>query len=324
MSAQSAHRQSGLILMSMDGQEPAAWRTCFEQLAPARRIVTERGNGHDDQIEYAVVWKQPTGLLSGLPNLKAVFSIGAGVDHVLIDDSLPDVPVVRVVAEDLTNRMSEYVVWQVLDQFRQGPAYRDLQRQAKWEWLPQTAARAVTVGIMGLGVLGLDAARKLSMMGFSIAGWSRTPKSVGGVATYDGGDGLDEFLGASDIVVVLLPLTPATTGILNYALFRKFRRPTVMPGGPVLINAGRGGLQVEADIVRALDEGLLGFASLDVFETEPLAADSPLWKHPKVTVTPHAGGNSDPDALVPLMIGQMDDHDSGLPLKNVVDRKAGY
>ncbi len=313
----------GTILISTDEASLPAWVGVFERLAPDRRVVTGRSADHDGDIEYAVVWSQSPGLLIGLPNLKAVFSIGAGVDHVLADESLPDVPVVRVVADDLTNRMGEFVVWQVLDQFRQGPAYRDLQRQATWKWLPQTAADAVTVGIMGLGVLGQDAARKLAMIGFKLAGWSRTAKSVEGVATYAGEDGLGPFLGASDIVVVLLPLTPATSGILNYELFEKFRRST-MPSGPVLINAGRGGLQVETDIIRALDEGLLGSASLDVFETEPLPAESPLWRHPKVTVTPHAGGNSEPEALVPLMIAQMEDHDRGRPLRNLVDRAAGY
>ena len=315
---------SGTILLSVTGFDPVVWRDALQAHAPHRPVVTEPAEAGDASIDYAVVWKQPAGVLADLPDLKAIFSIGAGVDHIIADPTLPDVPIVRVVVDDLTDRMSEYVVWQVLDHHRKGPRYRRQQAERLWnEDRMQPAARDVTVGIMGLGVLGQDAADKLGMLGFRLAGWSRTPKAVDGVQTFAGETGLDGFLAASDIIVCLLPLTDATRGILSKPLFAKMKRRG--PLGPaILINAGRGDLQNEADILAALENGWLGAASLDVFKTEPLPETSPLWTHPRVTITPHASATSVPSALVPPMVAQMDAHDRGEPLKHLVDRQAGY
>lgn len=317
--------QPGTILLAMTGFDPVIWRQALERHAPDRPIVTEPAEPGDPSIRYAVAWHPEPGSLADLPNLAAIFSAGAGVDHVFADTGLPpNVPIVRSVAADLTERMSEYVVWQVLDHHRKGPRYRRQQAGAVWnEDRMQPPARDVTVGIMGLGVLGLDAAGKLDMMGFRLAGWSRTRKKIDGIATYHGEDELEAFLKTSDIVVCLLPLTPATRGILSKPLFARMKRRG--PLGPaILINAGRGGLQNEADIVAALDNGWLGGVTLDVFQTEPLPEHSPLWAHPRVTITPHAAATSMPDALVPPMIAQMEAFERGGTLRNVVDRESGY
>ncbi|GIL01227.1 MAG: glyoxylate/hydroxypyruvate reductase A [Alphaproteobacteria bacterium] len=315
--------ERGRVLLAVTGWDPGPWLAEFARAAPDREIVRAPAGPDDPTIRYALVWKPPPGLMSRLPNLAAIFSLGAGVDHVIDDTTLPDVPIVRIVADDLTNRMSEYVVWQVLDHLRQGRLYRAWQARRQWREAPQPAAGDVTVGIMGLGALGTDAAGKLAMLGFRLAGWSRRPKHLAGIACHSGEDGLAPFLGTSDILVVLLPLTAQTRGIINRRTLALMKRETPL-GGPVLINAGRGGLQVEADIVEALDNGALMAASLDVFETEPLPATSPLWDHPAVTVTPHAAATSDPRRLVPIMARQMDDFEAGRPLANLVDRKAGY
>lgn len=316
--------EPGAILLSVTGFDPAVWLEELKRQAPGRRIVTEPDGDGDPSIRYAVVWKQRPGILNRLPNLAAIFSIGAGVDHIFKDPEVPDVPIVRAVADDLTERMSEYIVWQVLDHHRKGPRYRRQQADRVWnEDRMQPAARDVTVGILGLGLLGLDAARKLRLLGFNVAGWSRTEKTVEGVYTHAGEEGLDGFLAVSDIVVCLLPLTPATEGILSKPLFARMKRRG--PLGPAtLINAGRGGLQNEADILAALENGWLGAASLDVFQTEPLAETSPLWTHPRVTITPHAAATSVPAALIPPMIAQMEAYERGEPLTNLVDRQAGY
>lgn len=307
------------ILLAVTGFDPAVWHASITDHSGDRAVVLDGQDFDRNDIGYAVVWKQRPGALNDLPNLKAIFSVGAGVDHIFAEGTLPDVPIVRAVADDLTDRMSEYVVWQVLDHHRKGPLYRRRQSQKIWqEDLRQPAAKDVTVGIMGLGVLGTDAARKLSALGFQVSGWSRTAKTLDGVACHHGPDGLNRFLGDADIVVCLLPLTPETKGILSAPLFIK------MKPGAVLINAGRGKLQVEPDIEVALERGILSACTLDVFETEPLPADSALWSHPRVTVTPHAAASSMPDALVPPMIAQMDAHDRGEPLVNVVNREAGY
>ena len=312
----------GRILLAVAGNyDPEPWRARL--VAGGREVVTSPAGPADPDIDYAVAWNHKRGLLSALPNLKAIFSVGAGVDHIFADADLPQVPVVRVVVESLTGQMNEYVAWRVLDHHRQGATYRSQQVGKIWNEPPQPSAGAVSVGIMGLGHLGSSAARTLLALGFRVNGWSRNARNVEGVSSFAGGDGLKPFLAATDILVVLLPHTPATEGIIDYDLLRGLRRDNAL-GGAVLINAGRGKLQREADILRALDDGTLKEASLDVFETEPLPQASLLWAHPRVFVTPHAAAASDPDDIVPKMLAQMDRFERGEPLENVVDMQAGY
>lgn len=316
--------EKGRILLAVTGWEAGDWRTGLQRAAPDRDVVTEPDGPGDPSIHYAVVWKPKPELLSDLPNLKALFSLGAGVDHVMGLKGLPDVPVVRVVSPDLTARMSEYVVWQVLDHHRLGPRYRAQQQARIWEEArDQKAAGEITVGMMGLGELGRDAAEKLRAVGYRLTGWSRTRRTLAGVTCFAGREELGAFLSSADIFVVLLPLTPDTAGILDRNCFAQMRTDTAF-GGPVLINAGRGGLQVEADILAALETGQLSAVSLDVFAGEPLDPQSPFWSHPKVTITPHAAAASMPSSLVASMAAQMNAYDRGEPLRNLVDREAGY
>jgi glyoxylate/hydroxypyruvate reductase A len=261
--------------------------------------------------------------LKTLPNLKIIFSLGAGVDHLIFQDDLPDVPMVRMVNDDLTQRIVEWVVLQVLIHHRQQRRYDRLQRQRHWQELRQPAAPEMRVGVMGMGVLGRRAAAMLAALGFQVAGWSRGGSSVDGVESFVGAGALDGFLGRTDILVCLLPLTAETRGILAMPLFAKLARDGAMKR-PVLINAGRGGLQIEADILRALDEGVLGGASLDVFEREPLDPVSPLWGYANVVITPHCAGWSSPSALVPAILRQIEAFEAGEPLTHVVDRATGY
>ncbi|MBZ9701089.1 MULTISPECIES: glyoxylate/hydroxypyruvate reductase A [unclassified Mesorhizobium] len=312
--------EKGKILLAVTGFHPQRWR---ELLSAEREVVLEPDGASDPSITYAVVWKQRPNLLGSLPNLRAIFSIGAGVDHIFSDPSLPDVPIVKVVAGNLAQHMTEYVVWRVLDHHRQGLLYRSQQPKKIWREPAQRTAEDISVGIMGLGSLGRAAASALLSLGFAVNGWSRTDRPMEGVATYCGEAGLIPFLNATDILVVLLPLTPDTKGIINYGVLKELRKRNGL-GGSVLINAGRGRLQKDADIVRALDDGTLKEASLDVFEVEPLPKTSPLWAHPKVFVTPHAAATSDPVHLAPIMLRQMDAFERGEKLENLVDRKAGY
>lgn len=310
----------GRILLSVTGFNPHRWH---ELLSSERDVVLEPDGPADPAITYAVVWKQKPNILSRLPNLRAIFSIGAGVDHLMTDPGLPDVPIVRVVDANLTQHMLEYIVWRVLDHHRQGALYRAQQPQKVWHEPPQRTAADISVGIMGLGSLGQAAAKALLGLGFVVNGWSRGDKVMAGVTTYAGDKGLVPFLNATDILVVLLPLTKATQGMINYGLLRELRRRNGL-GGTVLINAGRGKLQKDNDILRALDDGTLKEASLDVFEVEPLPKTSGLWKHPKVFVTPHAAATSDPAHLVKPMLDQMSAFERGEKLRNLVDRDAGY
>ena len=311
----------GRVLLATNKTDTQLWTELLGQTG--RDVVTTPDRREDPSIHYAIAWHQPPDVLGHLPNLKAIFSLGAGVDHVLKDPTLPDLPIVRVVSENLAQHMVEFVTWRVLDHHRQGAQYRLQQTRTEWNELSQPISSEISVGFMGIGELGRKAAAAVAALGFPVNGWSRRPAEIAGMTTFAGADGLPHFLAATDILVVLLPLTPATQGIITYDVVRQLRRDNAL-GGSVLINAGRGGLQRETEILRALDEGLLGEASLDVFETEPLPESSPLWRHPKVFVTPHAAAASDPRAITMPMLKQMDAYDRGEPLKNLVDRAEGY
>lgn len=304
--------------------EAEPWVERFTRHLPDREIVVLGEDFDRNAIRYVTTWGLKPGSLDNLPNLEAIFSLGAGVDHLMTYPNLPPVPIVRVAQDDLTYRMSEYIVMHSLMYLRDHARFAEDQRHKRWnpDRSPPMAAD-VRVGIMGFGVLGQDAGRKLKMMGFDVAAWSRTPKSVEGFTIYSGENGLDAFLARTDILIVLMPLTPETRGILNRSLFGKLARDGRL-GGPILINASRGGLQVEVDILSCLDDGTLKAATLDVFEKEPLPEDSPLWTHPRVTVTPHNSAVSEPEATARYIAEQIRRHEAGEPFQNVVDRTRGY
>jgi glyoxylate/hydroxypyruvate reductase len=304
--------------------DPQPWVERFRKVLPNRDIVVLGDDFDKSRVEYVATWGPKPGSLSSLPNLRALFSLGAGVDHLMSYPGLPDVPIVRVAQDDLTHRMSEYVVMHCLMHLRDQHRFDADQRAKRWQPdIAPPAAGEVRVGIMGFGVLGQDAARKLMMMGFNVAAWSRTAKDAEGFEIYSGEDGLSAFLARTDILVSLIPLTSDTHGILNRSLFEKLAHDGSL-GGPVLINAGRGKLQVEADILACLDDGTLKAATLDVFEVEPLPQDSLLWTHPRVTISPHNAATSEPEATARYIAGQIRRHEAGEPFENIVDRARGY
>ncbi len=315
---------SRTLLLAITGMDSAVYERQFSALDANLDIqVWPDRVGDATDIGYACAWNPPAGLLAGLPRLRAIFSLGAGVDHLLGDPALPQVPIVRVAHPDLTMRLVEYVVLHVLICHRRQRLYDAQQRERVWRPQDQPAASEVNVGVMGLGTIGRAAAQALAGLGFKVAGWSRTPKAIAGIATFDGGRGFDGFLAQSEILVCLLPATPETEGILNLSLLRKLNRNGAA-GGAHLINAGRGRLQIDADILAALDEGSLASATLDVFQEEPLPAGSRLWTHPNVTVTPHNAGDISPRIFAELVIAQIDRHERGLAMANIVDRSRGY
>lgn len=287
--------------------------------------IVRRGENYDpDEVRYIFVWKPKADAFDGLDNLKAVLSLGAGVDALLKHPHLPQgVPIVRFVDEELSQCMSDYVVAHVTMHHRLYTRYRADQKAHRWTQLYPPPAWDINVGVMGLGVLGRDALKRLKPLGFNLLGWSRSAHEIEGVKTHSGDEGLETFLSETDILVNLLPLTPQTAGILNYGTFEKLRRG-VLDGGPVIVNPARGGHNVETDIVRALEDGTLGAASLDVFEVEPLPQDSPLWDIPNCYVTPHIAAISNPETGVNYFSKVLLDHEAGKPLVNVVDITRGY
>ena len=311
------------VLVASGPWDPQPWADAVRRLDPNRAVHIWPDLPDPDAVGYVLAWHPPPEALASLPNLAAIFSLGAGVEHILSRPLPPGVPLARIVSEDLTDRMVEWVVLQVLMHHRQQRHYDRLQRAHRWHELPQPAASAVRVGVMGMGVIGARSAEMLARLGFQVAGWSRRPKAVAGIEAFHGAEGLDAFLARTDILVVLLPLTPGTRGLLAMPLFRKLARDGAL-GGPVLVNAGRGGLQVEADIAAAIGDGTLAGASLDVFETEPLDPASPLWDLKDVIVTPHCAGWSDPAELARQIVDQIAAFEAGRPLRNLVDRDAQY
>jgi glyoxylate/hydroxypyruvate reductase A len=311
------------LLLHLADFDEASWARGFAAALPGHRVV-RRGDDYDPaEIDYIFIWKPKADAFDGLTGLKAVLSLGAGVDALLLHPSLPDKPIVRFVDADLTQRMSDYVLANVLMHHRLFMRFKADQQARRWVQLYPPAAPETVVGIMGMGVLGQDAARHLKVFGFKLRSWSRTPKAVEGVEGFAGPEQFDAFLAGTDILVNLLPLTPETQGILNYDTFSKLRR-NGLDGGPVVINAARGGHQREADLVRALTDGTLRAASLDVFEVEPLPQESPLWGMENVFITPHIAAASSEITGVAYFSKVIREHEAGLPLPNVVDVARGY
>lgn len=283
------------------------------------RIWPDTGTPGD--IEYALAWKPPAGALATFPNLKVVFSLGAGVDHLLIDPDFPArAEIARVIDPYLTAGMVEYVVLHVLRYHKNQPALNDQQRAKVWDDRARELKQADErrVGILGLGELGQAAANALTALDFDVAGWSRSPKEMPSVTCFHGPDGLADLLACTDILVCLLPLTPETEGILCAGLFAQ------LPAGARLINAARGGHLVEEDLIPALETQQLLHATLDVFRTEPLPASHPFWDHPKITVTPHNASITDPRSVARQIANGIAAAERGDPLPNSVDTALGY
>lgn len=310
------------LLLHLNTVDEDAWAQKFRAALPGFPVV-QRGDAFaPEDIRYIFVWKPAPDAFEGLDNLKAVLSLGAGVDALLRHPRLPNVPIVRFVDEDLSQRMGDYVVAQVTMHHRLFTRYAADQRARAWRQLYPPAAEETSVGVMGVGAIGSRAIEMLKPLGFDMRSWSRSPHAIAGVEGFVGRGSLDAFLSGTDILVCLLPLTPETEGILDYQTFRKLRRR--LEGGPVVVNAARGGHQKEADIVRALGDGTLGAASLDVFEVEPLPPDSRLWALPNCYITPHIAAISHPDSGVHYFSRILLDHEAGKPLVNVVDVHRGY
>jgi len=295
-----------------------SWRTAFRNIDPTMELRVWPETGPVEEIEFVLAWRPPHGDLLRYPNLKAVFWLGAGVDWLLNEDRLPNVPFVRLVDPGLTAGMTEYVVLHTLRYHRRQPELDELQRRREWVELDYPLPWRRRVGILGLGVLGSDAARKLKALDFDVAGWSRTPKSIKGVTSFHGDDQLEAFLARSEILVCLLPLTPQTRGIVDARLL------SALPRGACFINAGRGAHVVDADLLAALESGQIAYATLDVFNTEPLPQTHPYWTHPRVTVTPHIASITHAETAASGIYEGIRRARAGLPLENVVDFERGY
>jgi glyoxylate/hydroxypyruvate reductase A len=270
--------------------------------------------------DYAVVWKPPAELFSRQPALRAVINYGAGVDAILGMNVVPEsLPILRLEDAGMAQQMAEYALYGVLHHHRQMGRYAAQQRVGRWQPHEDRAnRRRPTVGVMGLGELGGVVARKIAAFGYAVRGWSRRPRAIEGIETFAGEAALETFLAGTDVLVLLLPLTPATRGLIDA------RRLGQLPRGSYLVNAGRGELVVEADLLAALESGQLAGALLDVFAAEPLPASNPLWAHPQVLVTPHIAATTPIREACAQIVGKLRALDAGEPVSGIVDRTLGY
>jgi glyoxylate/hydroxypyruvate reductase A len=306
-----------ILVISRDPM-PEKLIALFRQKLPDQEFRVWPDVGDVNDIHYALAWRPPNGELAKLPKLKAILSFAAGIDHMTGDPHLPkNVPIVRAVSDASKQTMSSFCAAQVLRFHHRLDLYAEFQKQGVWKQVLPRDMSETTVGILGLGALGLDLAQRLVALGFPVNGWSRSGASVDGVKVFHVKQFVD-CLAASTVVICLLPLTDETRGILDAKAF------AAMPKDSYVINVARGGHVVVPDLIAAIDSGHLAGATLDVFEPEPLPADSPLWKHPKITVTPHTSGRMSSARVASNMVELLKQVTSGAPLRNTVDWSKGY
>jgi glyoxylate/hydroxypyruvate reductase A len=298
--------------------DPAEWVPRLQALLTDEDIRVWPDIGDPASVEVAVVWIPPEEGLVSFTGLRAVQSLGAGINQLGMHLFPPQVRVARLVDRGLTGMMTEYALLAALRYARNFDAHERAQRASTWDYIMPTGVGSFTVGVMGLGVIGAAVAQRLAANGFAVRGWSRSAKSLEGVACFSGEAGLAEFLGGTRILINLLPLTPQTENILDAKLF------AALPQGAFVVNIGRGAHLADADLLAALDSGHLAGATLDVFRPEPLPPEHPFWQHPRILMTPHVAGTGDPDSAAEVVAENIRRARSGATLLNEVDRARGY
>jgi glyoxylate/hydroxypyruvate reductase A len=314
------------ILLSgeFEAAELHVWQQSLGAALPdARWLDRDEALAMADAVEVAVVANPPPGSLLGLPKLRLIQSLWAGVDRLLLDPTLPPgVPIARMVDPAMNASMAETALWATLALHRGYFDYALSQRQGLWQPRPQRRADSVNVLILGLGQMGLSAARRIAQQGYRVSGWSLRPRpdtlDLDGLVCHAGASALSELQVKSDIVINLLPLTAATHGLLDARFF------AALPRGAGLVNLARGAHVVDADLLAALDRGHLAHAVLDVFHTEPLPSDHRYWSHPNVTLLPHVAAQTDPSSASQVVAANVRSLLEGRPLAHLVQRERGY
>lgn len=294
------------------------WLAALRSELPDMDIVERDDDFDPAAVDFVVAAMAPPGAMAQYPNVKLIVCLLAGVEKLLDDPDLPDVPIVRSGPPDGDEMISDFALLHALRHHRNMPEYVAAQRNAEWKKINPKPVRERRVGVMGLGNIGLPVAERLRDAGFAVRGWSRGPKSVDGIETFHGADGLASFLGGTEILINLLALTPETENILCASTFAQ------LPAGACVVNLARGQHVADADLMAALDSGHLAAATLDVFRQEPLPADHPFWTHPGITITPHSARAIQSDRIVPQVVDNIRRALAGQPLQQMVDRAAGY
>lgn len=307
------------VLFVAGDPKPERWTTPIQALLPEAEVVAWDPDGPGIDADYAIVWQPPAALFQRERNLKAIFNLGAGVDGLMNLPALPpELTVVRLEDAGMSVQMAEYVVHQLLEANRGMQTYREQQRRGEWKIHRPTQRTEWPVGVMGLGQIGTQVASTLAALDYPVNGWARSERTLPGVDTFAGTDGLPDFLRATRVLVNTLPLTEATRDLIDYKVLSQLQP------GAVVINVGRGEHLVDEDLLRAMDEGLVARAALDVFRQEPLPPEHPFWNHRDITITPHISARTLRTSTLEQITGKLRDHANGLPITGVVDRSRGY
>lgn len=307
------------LLLVAPNRDMSKWKNAIHKIDSDIDVEIWPNVSDKQRVHFAVCWNHPDHVLDQYPNLKAVSSLGAGADHLLNDESLAEeIAICRVISPSLVQQMKEYVLGAVISIQRNFIHYAQLKEEGLWKPLEHKTANEISVGVMGLGELGKPVASQLSKVGFDVAGWSRTPKSIKGVSSYCGEKEWNDFLESSEILICLLPLTNQTKGILNLDTFKKMKRPGW------IINVARGEHLVDEDLIYALDSGILGGAWLDVFSDEPLSDRHAFWNRNNIMITPHVASVTQPEEAAEQIINNYKRALSGMELEYKVERERGY
>lgn len=314
---------SGALVFYSAFDGPQEWKEALEAAVPGLEVrIARAGDGQVEgdpaDVRSALVWKPPHGFFRAFPNLSLVINLGAGVDALVARDDLPDVPITRLSDPEMSKMMAAFVLFAVLRHAREIPAFEKAQRERRWRYVHPRTAGEIRVGVLGLGELGSAAALEIARQGFDVRGWSRSPKTLPGVACLHGMEALAGFLCAAEILVVMLPLTPETRHLLNA------QRLALLPRGAKFINVARGAVVDEAALIDALRTGRIAHATLDVFEEEPLPSQSPLWGMENVLVTPHLASVAIPKSAAAQIAENIRRVKAGQEVLNKVDPKRGY
>lgn len=306
-----------IVIINPKGVEP--WVEALHQIDPQLDIRVFPNDSNREEIDFALTWRHPHGVFKDYPNIKCISSMGAGVDHLLKDPNLPEQAVItRLVDPNLAQDMAEFVLALVMNHLRDLNAFKLKQTQTIWKPAWYLRIKDVKVGVMGVGAIGKQVVLELQKAGFNVIGWARTEKKIPGLITYSGSAEITKFLSHTDILVCVLPLTKETKGILNKNIFK------ILPKNAFVINVGRGEHLVEKDLLQFIAEGHLSGASLDVFAEEPLPSGNPLWKHPRVNITPHIASLTDPSSAAQQIVENYYRMKEGKELLNIVSREKGY
>ena len=306
------------LLYKADPVRGEHWRRLFAEHAPDIQWRAWPDIGDPRDIQYLAAWQAPDDIETVLPNLEVLFALSAGVDQLDLGRLPPTLPVVRLLDPGITQGMCEYASFAVLSLHRDMVRYRQQQAERCWQAHRLVPAQQRRVGVMGLGLQARQILATLQTFGFALSGWARSEHRIEGVDCFAGAEQLPVFLGQCDIVVCVLPLTEQTQGILNRQLFQ------LLPKGAALVNMGRGGHLVEADLLAALADGQLSVAVLDVLEQEPAPADHPFWQHPQILLTPHIAAMTQPESAFAVLLENIRRHQRGDSMLGLVDRERNY